>query len=125
MIIQGITFSGKSINKARWEVPEKLMQIGNEFTAPFKTKDKDVLSYFKDKPLRGITVEKENTVFLTFKVVKVRDFLVEERNMVETLVEVEPLDRNVEEIVIYLLNPAKANPNFHRMIKNELASGHP
>jgi hypothetical protein len=123
MIIQVVSFSGRIIDKARWEFQDKSINIGDEFTFTIESKDKNLLSYLSGKSISGAMIEDNYNIILTFRTKKIMHFPSDSvKGILETMVHVEPMDKNIEDIILHILTPSKSNPNFHRMIKNELVS---
>jgi hypothetical protein len=116
--IQAVTVNGAIIDKGCWEILTNTMQVGHIVDVCLYTRDKNLLSHVKKHAKTGCDVGTENEktyVVVTFTVEKIRH-MVDESNF-ESMYMVVPVNRFVEQTILYLLDPEKCEPKFAEAVR--------
>jgi hypothetical protein len=121
IVLQVATLSGKTMEGARWEVPSvQGLQEGQSFALSFPTKDKQLVTYLSKTPVSECSIDREKgeySVQLSFQVRMIRHMLSVNNSKVDTLAVLTPVNRNVELVTQYLINPARVEPKFVKMVR--------
>jgi hypothetical protein len=119
--LQATKLNGSIIEKAKWEV-ESLndLDIGHQIQISIDIKeDSDLISYVSKRKTTSCVIEKEEdnySIVLTCVVKAFRHML--DASGLDSMAIVVPLDRAIEGILTYILNPDQCNPKFVAMLKN-------
>ena len=121
IVLQVATLSGKTVEGARWQVPDVHgLQENQSFALSFPTKDKQLVAYLTKVPTSECSVDREKgdySVQLSFQVRRIRHMLTVNSSKVDTLAMLTPMNRSVEAVLQYLINPAKVDPKFVKAVR--------
>src|SRR5271157_626989 len=113
MIIQIQTMSGEPVEGAKWDIPVPPgLQEGQSFAIllPFESKElATYISKVKNSEYYVDVDEGKTSAVLSFRVSRIRHMLTINSKETETLCYLTPSHRAVEQIMIYILNPGKAD----------------
>lgn len=119
--LQAVTLTGKTIEGGRWEVPSIAgLQEMQSFALNIPIKDKQLVSYLGKAQNADCMLDKDKdtySVMLSFKVARIRHMLTTKDSKVDSMAVLVPVNRNVELVLQYLLNPAKTDPKFVKLIR--------
>lgn len=125
IILQVHALNGKTIEGARWEVPSIAgLQEGQSFAFSFPTKDKQLVAYLTKAQSAECMVDRErgeNSVILSFNVRRIRHMLPVGTKTVETMAMLTPVNRSVELVLQYVLDPRKVDPKFIKMVRETVS----
>lgn len=121
-MIQATTISGKIINDARWEVTSlAAFQKGQRITVELPVKDGALVGYLSrianSECMVDGTSKSNYAAVMSCMVSEVRHMVVIAQSTVDTLVMVQPMNRTVECVLQYILNPSKCDPKFIALIR--------
>jgi type II secretory pathway component PulC len=121
MIIQLQTISGEQVENAKWDVPVPAgLQEGQSFAILLPFEDKELSTYIskvKNSECYVDLEEGKTSAVLSFRVSRIRHMLTINSQKIETLCYLTPTHRATEQVMIYILSPAKADPRLKRAIK--------
>ena len=121
MIIQIQTISGDTVENAKWNIPIPAgLQEGQSFAILLPFEDKELATYMskvKNSECYVDVDEKKTSAVLSFRVSRIRHMLTIDDSKIETLCYLTPTHRAVEQIMIYILVPAKADKRLIAAIK--------
>jgi hypothetical protein len=111
---------------ARWEIPAPPgLQEGQSFAVSLPVKDKELVAYLSKASNSDcyIDVEKgETSIILGFGIKRVRHMLAPATKHMETLCLVAPANRVVEQVLTYIMTPARVDARFLQMIRGSAKS---
>lgn len=115
--IQASTLSGAMVESGLWRVKSVNMQVGHMVQINFLSDDTKLFEYVKKQQrfeCMGEYDEKggNHTITLAFKVKTVRHMFDTKTSNVDSMVVITPMDRYVEQVMIYLLDRKKCDPRF-------------
>jgi hypothetical protein len=122
-IIQAYTFAGSIINQARWEVESlKDLHIDDTIKISVKSADKELLNWIGKSQPSAVGVEREGkassySIIMGFRVGKFLHLLENETKTMESLAQVISLNKNIEHIITYLLDPTNSDARFKALIQ--------
>lgn len=121
MITQVQLTTGEQVEGARWDIPVPPgLQEGQNFAILLPFEDKELATYMgkvKNSECYVDIEDKKTSAVLSFRVSKIRHMLTINDSKVETLCYLTPTNRAVEQIMIYILTPNKADLRLKRAIK--------
>ena len=121
LIVQVVNLQGKTIEGARWEVPTPPgLQEGQSFALSLPTKDKGLVAYLTKGQNSECYLEREKgevEVVLGFGVKRIRHMLSPIDKRLETLCLLIPANRVVEQVLVYLVRPAKVDARFVQLFR--------
>lgn len=121
MIVQIQTMSGEQVENARWDVPVPPgLQEGQNFAILLPFEDKELAMYIskvKNSECYTDFDEGKTSAVLSFRVLKIRHMLTLNDSKVETLCYLAPNSRAVEQVMIYILTPGKADKRLVAILK--------
>jgi hypothetical protein len=119
IIVQACTLAGKIVEGARWEVEfPSGVQEGHLVALNVGFSDAALNGYLSRMPSPDCLVDKGPSgysVALSFKVKQVRHMVEASRKGVseaETMAIVQPVNRLVENVTLYIVSPARCDPKF-------------
>lgn len=117
LIIQAVTINGEILEKGKWNI-ETLNNVpintGHSVCISLYTSDKDLLNYIQRQNKSECCLDKskngEISIIATFIVKEIRHMI--DRYTFQSLCTIEPINRFVEQAVLFLLNPGKCDKRF-------------
>jgi len=118
IVLQVATLQGKTLEGGRWELENVPgLQEGQSFALSFPTKDKQLVAYLM-KVQNG-----DCAVALSFQVRRIRHMLTVGTEKLDTMAVLTPVNRNVELVVQYLVDPKKVDQKFFKMVRETVSPG--
>lgn len=124
IVVQVVNLQGKTIENARWTVPTPPgLQEGQSFALSLVSEDVNLISYLTKSRAADCTMEKEGGkvyITLSFAVKRIRHMYTPTAatdKQLETLCQISPLNRTVEQILTYLVAPAKTDAQWVRALR--------
>lgn len=120
IVLQVHALSGKTVEGGRWEVPDVPgLQEGQSFALSIPTKDRHLTAYLVKSKTADCIVDKDKndySVILSFQVRRIRHMLAVGMKKVDSMAVIVPVNRSVELVLQYMLNPAKVDPKFFKVV---------
>lgn len=121
IVLQIHALNGKTVEGGRWEVPSVVgLQEGQSFAFSFPTKDKQLVAYLTKAQNADCMVDREKgeySVILSFNVRRIRHMLAVGTSRVETMAMLTAVNRSVELVLQYLIDPKKVDQKFVKMVR--------
>lgn len=125
IVLQIHALNGKTVEGGRWEVPAiQGLQEGHSFALSMPTQDKQLVAYLAKMQNADCIVDKDKTeysVVLSFSVRRIRHMLAVGGAKTETMAVLVPVNRNVELVMQYILNPAKVDQKFVKAVRETVS----
>ncbi len=125
IVLQIHGLNGKTVEGGRWELPSVVgLQENQSFALSFPTKDKQLVTYLTKAQTADCMVDREkgeHSIILSFSVRRIRHMLVIGASKAETMAMLTPVNRSVELVLQYLLDPRKADPKFVKMVRESVS----
>lgn len=125
IVLQIHALNGKTVEGGRWEVPSVVgLQEGQSFALSFPTKDKQLVTYLTKAQIAECMVDREKneySVVLSFRVRRVRHMLAVGTSKVESMAALTAVNRNVELVLQYILDPKKVDQKFVKMVRETVS----
>jgi len=122
LVIQAMTTSGKMVEGARWSVDVPWLQEGHSVSLNVPVKDPALIGYVGKAGSVECVVDKDEgkySVSLACKVVRLRHMVNVGAGTSESLAIVTPVNRLVEHVLMYIMQPAKCDPRFVALVRGE------
>lgn len=120
IVLQVHALNGKTIEGGRWEVPDVIgLGEGQSFALALPTKDKHLTAYLVKAQSADCVVDKDKTdysVILSFQVRRIRHMHAVGSKKVDSMAVLVPMNRSVELVLQYMLNPAKVDQKFFKAV---------
>lgn len=121
-IIQVTAISGNIIEEANWELEFGIPPTdSHEVSLNFESQDVKLLSLLNANERNGLVidgdVENGFNLSMKFDVKKIKHIVDISTKEVKTFIILSPVNRTLEQILLYLINPRYCNHNFLKMIK--------
>jgi len=118
--IQATTIGGVIIDKARWDVPSLVsVQIGHTLALCLNSDDKSLLANVRKQAKTECSIDRAEdgrcSIVATFLVKQIRHMI--DAGNFDTMCIVVPISRYAEQIVLYILDPAKCDKRFQEAIR--------
>jgi hypothetical protein len=122
MIIQIQTMSGEQVEGARWDIPVPAgLQENQSFAILLPCEDKKLVTYIskvKNSECYVDVDEGKTSVVLSFRVSRIRHMLTINSSKTETLCYLTPSHRAVEQVMVYMLTPGKADKRLVSILES-------
>ena len=121
-IIQAISLTGKIVEKARWEVAPTFLTEGQTIQVNIPIDDADAMKFIATQGKQECSVEREGeerrgSANLTFVIKQVRHMLETEPVGMDTMVTVMPLNRTVDQVMLYIFDSSRCDERFMKAIR--------
>lgn len=124
IVVQIATLNGRTVEGARWELPSVPgLQEGQSFALSFPTKDKQLVAYLTKASNSDCMVDKDASgynVMLSFTVRRIRHMLAVQTKHLDTMTVITPVNRSVELVLQYLIDPKKVDQKFYKMVRETI-----
>lgn len=121
-IIKVSTIGGRLIEEARWEVNSiSNLREGHAFQVSLPTSDMNLVAYAGKTGSKECSIDGTKgsySVVLTCLVKQIRHMLEDGSKQVESMAVLVPSNRVVENVIIYMLSPAKCDPRVSQLIQS-------
>lgn len=121
IVLQIHATNGKTVEGGRLEVPDVIgLQEGQSFAISFPTKDKQLIAYLVKAQNSDCMVDREkgeHSVMLSFQVRRIRHMVTVGSPKVDTMAILTPVNRSVELVLQYLLDPKKVDQKFVKIVR--------
>lgn len=121
IVLQVATLQGKTVEGGRWELPSVPgLQEGQSFALSFPTTDKQLVTYLTKAQNGDCSVDRdkgEYSVMLSFTVRRIRHMLSVASQNLDTMAVLTPVNRNVELVFQYLVDPKKVDQKFFKIVR--------
>lgn len=121
VIIQATTIGGEIIEKARWELPMLgSIQIGHTVSICLNSSNRNLLSHVRKQAKTECCVDKREDgslyIVVEFTVKQIRHMIDEKES--ETMCVLVPVNRYVEQVVLYVFDVGKCNGRFVAAVRS-------
>jgi hypothetical protein len=121
IVLQVATLQGKTVEGGRWELPSVPgLQEGQSFALSFSTTDKQLVAYLMKAQSSECAVDRDKggySVVLSFQVRRIRHMLTVGTENLDTMAILTPVNRSVELVLQYLLDPKKVDQKFFKTVR--------
>jgi len=125
IVLQVTTLQGKTLEGGRWELENVPgLQEGQSFALTFPTKDKQLVAYLLKVQNSDCMVDRdqgEYSVMLSFSVRRIRHMLSTGTSKLDTMAVLTPVNRNVELVMQYLVDPKKVDQKFFKTVRETVS----
>lgn len=125
IVLQVVTLQGKTVEGGRWELPAVPgLQEGQSFALSFPTKDKQLVAYLMKAQSGDCVVDRdkgEYSVMLSFTVRRIRHMLATATKSLDTMAVLTPVNRSVELVLQYLVDPKKVDQKFFKIVRETVS----
>jgi len=124
LVIQAASASGKLVDGARWSVDVPWLQEGHSVSLNVPVKDPNLIGYVGKTGSMDCVVDKDDgkySVSMACKVVRLRHMVNTASGTAESLAIVTPVNRLVEHVLMYIVQPSKCDPRFVALVRGEAA----
>lgn len=125
IVLQVATLQGKTVEGGRWEVPSVPgLGEGQSFALSFPTKDKQLVAYLMKAQSGDCAVDRdkgEYSVSLSFQVRRIRHMLTVGTEKLDTMAILTPVNRSVELVLQYLVDPKKVDQKFFKTVRETVS----
>jgi hypothetical protein len=119
--LQLTKLNGSIIENGKWEVKSLSdLDIGHQIQVSVDAEDSDLISYVSKLQNLSCVVDKaddKHSIIATCVVKAFRHML--DPSGLDSMAVIVPINRTVEEVMSYVLNPKQCNPKFVALIKQQ------
>lgn len=111
------------IDKARWPVDSfQNLHLEDVIQISVPSSDKELLAWLIKNQNAELSVEREKkkktySVILSFRLLKFRHLVENGQANMDSMAQIIPTNRSVEQVLIYILDSDKADPRFKNIIR--------
>lgn len=123
-ILQAYSIGGQIIEKAKWEVDTfHNLHADDIVHISIKSDDRNLLAWVnrnKSKELGSETIkdDKHYNVIMGFRIAKFIHMIENGDKFIDSLAQIVPISRNIELVLIHMLDPNKSDERFKEIIRS-------